>query len=586
MTKVDGVNHQQSDTEFDVIVVGSGAGALLAAIRASDEGLKALVIEKTALVGGTSAISGGGIWIPDNHDMPKAGLRDSIDVAFGYVKACAKGMASDDRVLAYVETARHMARYLTQIGVPYRCMPEYSDYYPAVAGALPGGRTMDPVDFNASKLGLEGLDLMRPTNPGQLIFGRMNINAFQARSMLARERKSKFMLMWIMARYFLDYPWRSKTRRDRRLTGGQALIGGLLTALRQRKIALWLQTPLESLVTENGRVTGVVVQKDGQSVRLQARQAVILGAGGFERNQAMREANLPQPTNQAWTATPPDANTGDAIRAGAAVGAQLHLMAHTWGVPTLMVPKEEKFRPMFVERSLPGCMVVNARGERFLNESGPYPEFQQAMFANHASTGGGIPAWIVFDATFRANYPIGPLMPAAAVPDSRLRKSWLNTVYWKGETLPELASQIGVDPAGLVASAARMTEFARTGKDLDFDRGGNVFDRYYGDTNVRPNPNLAPIAKGPFYAMKLHPGDIGTKGGLLTDRDARVLNEAGQVVAGLYCIGNNSASVMGPAYPGAGSTLGPAMTFAFRAIAAIKGQPLPLERTDLLEPAS
>lgn len=586
MTKVDGVHHQQSDTEFDVIVVGSGAGALLAAIRASDEGLKALVIEKTALVGGTSAISGGGIWIPDNHDMPKAGLRDSIDVAFGYVKACAKGMASDDRVLAYVETARHMARYLTQIGVPYRCMPEYSDYYPAVAGALPGGRTMDPVDFNASKLGLEGLDLMRPTNPGQLIFGRMNINAFQARSMLARERKSKFMLMWIMARYFLDYPWRNKTRRDRRLTGGQALIGGLLTALRKRKIALWLQTPLESLVTENGRVTGVVVQKDGQSVRLQARQAVILGAGGFERNQAMREANLPQPTNQAWTATPPDANTGDAIRAGAAVGAQLHLMAHTWGVPTLMVPKEEKFRPMFVERSLPGCMVVNARGERFLNESGPYPEFQQAMFANHASTGGGIPAWIVFDATFRANYPIGPLMPAAAVPDSRLRKSWLNTVYWKGETLPELASQIGVDPAGLVASAARMTEFARTGKDLDFDRGGNVFDRYYGDTNVRPNPNLAPIAKGPFYAMKLHPGDIGTKGGLLTDRDARVLNEAGQVVAGLYCIGNNSASVMGPAYPGAGSTLGPAMTFAFRAIAAIKGQPLPLERTDLLEPAS
>jgi 3-oxosteroid 1-dehydrogenase len=586
MSKEAGVQHPQSDTVFDVIVVGSGAGALLAAIRASDEGLKALVIEKTALVGGTSAISGGGIWIPDNHDMPKAGLRDSIDVAFGYVKACAKGLASDDRVLAYVETARHMARYLRQIGVPYRCMPHYSDYYPAVEGALPGGRTMDPVDFNASKLGLEGLNLMRPTNPGQLIFGRMNINAFQARSMLARERKSKFMLMWIMARYFLDYPWRNKTRRDRRLTGGQALIGGLLTALRQRKIDLWVQTPLESLVTENGRVTGVVVQKDGQSVRLQARQAVILGAGGFERNQAMREAHLPQPTDQAWTATPPEANTGDAIRAGAAVGAQLHLMAHTWGVPTMMVPKEEKFRPMFVERSLPGCMVVNARGERFLNESGPYPEFQQAMFANHASTGGGIPAWIVFDATFRANYPIGPLMPAAAVPDSRLRKSWLNTVYWKGETLQELASQIGVDPAGLVASAARMTEFARTGKDLEFDRGGNVFDRYYGDTHVQPNPNLAPIAKGPFYAMKLHPGDIGTKGGLLTDRDARVLNESGQVVAGLYCVGNNSASVMGPAYPGAGSTLGPAMTFAYRAIADIKGQPLPLERTDLLEPAS
>lgn len=583
MTTADSVKPQQADQQFDVIVVGSGAGALLAAIRASDEGLKAVVVEKTSLVGGTSAISGGGIWIPDNHDMPKAGLRDSIDVAFGYVKACAKGLASEDRVLAYVETARHMARYLAQIGVLYRCMPHYSDYYPTMEGALPGGRTMDPVDFNAARLGLDGLNLMRPTNPGQLIFGRMNINAFQAKSMLARERKSKWMLMWIMGRYFLDYPWRNKTRRDRRLTGGQALIGGLLMALRQRQIPLWLDTPLTSLVTENGRVTGVVVQKDGQSLRLLARQAVILGAGGFERNQAMREQYLPQPTEQGWTATPPGANTGDTIRAGAAVGGQLHLMSHTWGVPTMEVPKEEKFRPMFVERSLPGCMVVNALGERFLNESGPYPEFQQAMFANHAKTGGAIPAWIVFDADFRAKYPIGPLMPGAAVPDSRLRKSWLNTVYWKGETLEALAAQIGVDAAGLVASAARMTEFARTGKDLEFDRGGNVFDRYYGDAHVKPNPNLAPIAKGPFYAMKLHPGDIGTKGGLLTDRDARVLDDAGAVVQGLYCVGNNAASVMGPAYPGAGSTLGPAMTFAYRAIAAIKGQPLPLERTDLLE---
>ena len=569
--------------QFDVIVVGSGAGAMLAAIRAADEGLKALVIEKTDLVGGTSAISGGGIWIPDNHDMPRAGLRDSIDVAFGYVKTCARGLASDDRVLAYVETAREMARYLGQIGVPYRCMPHYSDYYPGVEGALPGGRTMDPRDFNAARLGAAALGQLRPTNPGQLIFGRMHINAFEARSMLARERKSKFVLMWIMARYFLDYPWRRKTPRDRRLTGGQALMGGLFTALRQRKVPLWLDTPLQSLIHEDGRVTGVVVQRDGRELTLRARKAVVLGAGGFERNQAMREQHLPKPTNAGWTATPPAANTGDAIRAGAAAGGALHLMAHTWGAPTMAVPKEEKFRALFVERSLPGCMVVNARGERFLNESGPYPEFQQAMFANHEKTGGAIPAWIVFDADFRAKYPIGPLMPSAAVPDSKLRKSWLNTVYWKADTLEQLAAQIGVDPAGLVASAARMSGFARTGEDLDFGRGGNVFDRYYGDVHVRPNPNLAPIAKGPFYAMMLHPGDIGTKGGLLTDRDARVLDESGQVIEGLYCVGNNSASVMGPAYPGAGSTLGPAMTFAYRAIAHLVGKPIALQRTDLLK---
>ncbi len=571
-----------ADDAYDVVVVGSGAGALLAAVRAADEGLSVLVIEKTGVLGGTSAVSGGGIWIPDNHDMPRAGLKDSVDAAFGYVKACAKGLASDDRILAYVETARRMARYLDGIGVRYRSMHRYSDYYPGMAGALPGGRTMDPVDFNARKLGVEALEQVRPTNPGQLVFGRMHINAFEAQSMLSRETKSRFVLMWIMARYFLDYPWRNKTRRDRRLTGGQALIGGLYAALRQRKLPLWLDSSLQSLVVESGRVTGVVVQREGGEVTVKARKAVILAAGGFERNQAMREQYLPQPTNQAWTATPVGGNTGDAIRAGAAVGARLHLMAHTWGAPTIEVPKEDKFRAVFVERSLPGCMVVNARGERFLNESGPYPEFQQSMFANHAKTGGAIPAWIVFDADFRAKYPIGPLMPGSAVPDSRLRRSWQDCVYWKADSLEALAGKIGVDGAGLVASAARMTAFARTGKDLDFDRGGNVFDRYYGDAHGRPNPNLAPIARAPFYAMKLYPGDIGTKGGLLTDRDARVLDDAGQPIAGLYGIGNNAASVMGPAYPGAGSTLGPAMTFAYRAVADIVGRPIPLERTDLL----
>lgn len=568
---------------FDVIVIGSGAGALLAAIRAADEGLKPLVVEKMPLLGGTSATSGGGIWIPDNHDMGKAGLRDSMDAAFRYVKASARGMASDDRILAYVETARHMARYLAEIGVPYRCVPTYADYYPTLDGAMPGGRTMDPLDFNAAKLGVQDLNLLRPTCPGQLIFGRMHINAFDARSMLARERKSKFVLMWIMARYFLDYPWRRKTKRDRRLTGGQALLGGLFTALRQRQIPLWLDSPMQSLIQENGRVCGVVVRQAGADVRVLARHGVVLGAGGFERNQAMREQYLPQPTDQSWTATPPEGNTGDAIRAGAEVGGALDLMSHSWGAPTLFVPKEEKFRALFVERSLPGCMVVNAQGQRFLNESGPYPEFQQAMYANHAQTGGAVPAWIVFDADFRSKYPIGPIMPSAAVPDSKLRKSWLNTVYWKGETLEDLARQIGVDPAGLVASAERMSGFARSGKDLDFGRGDNVFDRYYGDVNVKPNPNLAPIAKAPFYAMKLHPGDIGTKGGLVTDREARVLNAQGDVIEGLYCVGNNSASVMGPSYPGAGSTLGPAMTFAYRAVAHMVGKPIALERTDLLE---
>lgn len=571
--------------EFDVVVAGSGAGAMLTAIRAADAGLSVLVIEKTGLVGGTSATSGGGIWIPANHDMRRVGLRDSVDSAFRYVKACAKGLASDDRVLAYVETARHMAAYLQQIGVRYRSMPKYADYYPEVDGALPGGRTMDPVDFNAARLGVDGLSLLRPTNPGQLIMGRMTINAFEARSILARERKAKLLIMWIMLRYAIDYPWRRKTTRDRRLTGGQALLGGLWAALRKRHVTVWLNAPLQSLMRNGTRITGAIVLRDGNACTVGARKGVVLAAGGFERNQAMRDAHLPRPTDAAWTATPPGCNTGDAILAGAEAGGQLHLMSHTWGVPTMQVPKEDRFRGVFVERSLPGCMVVNALGKRFVNESCPYPEFQQAIYADHARTGASVPAWIVFDADFRRKYPIGPLAPGEAVPDSRLRKSWLNVLYWKDDTLEGLAKQIGVDPQGLADSAARMTGYARTGKDLEFDRGGNVFDRYYGDLSVQPNPNLAPIARGPFYALKLYPGEIGTKGGLLTDRDARVLDASGAVIEGLYCIGNNSASVMGPSYPGAGSTLGPAMTFGYRAVAAMTGRPIALERADLLEAA-
>jgi 3-oxosteroid 1-dehydrogenase len=498
------------------------------------------------------------------------------------VKNCAKGLADDRRILAYVETASEMARYLRGIGVRYRAMAKYADYYPGVPGSLPGGRTMDPVDFNARRLGHEALELLRPTNPGQLIFGRMQINAFEARSILARERKAKLVLAWIMLRYFIDYPWRNKTRRDRRLTGGQALMGGLLAALRERGIPLWLNCSLQSLLTRDGRVVGAVVSRDGQSVEVQARRGVLLGAGGFERNQAMREQYLPKPTDQAWTASPPECNTGDAVKAGAAVGGTLHLMEHSWGAPTLFVPKEEKYRALFIERSLPGCLVVNARGERFVNESCPYPEFQQAMYADHALTGAAIPAWIVFDAEFRRKYPIGPLAPGEAVPDERLRRSWLNVVYWKDQTLQGLAGQIGVDATGLAASVAKMNDYARTGKDVDFDRGGNVFDRYYGDVNVKPNPNLAPIAKPPFYAIKLWPGELGTKGGLLTDAEARVLDAQGRPIEGLYCVGNNAASVMGPSYPGAGSTIGPAMAFAYRAAAHLAGQPLALKRTDLL----
>lgn len=566
--------------EVDVVVVGTGGGGLLAAVRAHDLGLSVQLIEKTNLVGGTTALSGGGLWVPCNFSQKESGVSDDLRDAFTYVRTCARGLASDDRVLAYVETASKMAAYVHGLGVKYRCVPLYSDYYPTLPGARPGGRTMDPIAFDASRLGLDGLAELRPSS--QLILGRMSIDAFDAHTILDKTRGWFLTFLKVVVRYWLDLPWRFKTRHDRRMTGGQALAGGLFWAARERRVPIATRTRLVDLVVEDGRVGGVVVETPAGRRTIKAKRGVVLAAGGFERNQAMREKYLPKPTSFEWTATPAEANTGDAILAAERVGAQLHLMAHTWGAPTMRIPGLDRYLPIFVERSMPGCMVVNRQGKRFLDESGPYPEFQQAMFADNDAGGGAVPAWIVFDAAFRKKYPMGPLMPASMMPDDRVPRRYWDKVVWKGETWEALGAKIGVDPAGLAASAARMTEFARSGVDDDFGRGGNVFDRYYGDVNVKPCPNLAPIGTAPFYAMQIWPGDIGTKGGPLTDRDARVLDAAGAVIPGLYCIGNNSASVMGPAYPGAGSTLGPALTFGYRAAADLAGQSLPIEHPDWL----
>jgi len=325
-----------------------------------------------------------------------------------------------------------------------------------------------------------------------------------------------------------------------------------------------LNTDFQTLITDNERVIGMQVCRDGQTLQLHARQAVIFGAGGFEQNQALRERYLPQPTLRDWSATPPGNNTGAALQAGIELGAATALMDWAWWAPTITVPGEEKPRGVFAERAFPGAIVVNSLGRRFVNEAAPYLEFVDAMYRDNQHTGGkSIPCWVIFDGHFRFNYAMGPLMPAQVMPDSRLRKEWLNTLYFKADSLAALAAQIGVDSAGLEQTVQKMNAYASSGVDADFGRGGNVFDRYYGDSNVKPNPCLAPLSKGPYYAMRLDAGDIGTKGGLLTNEHAQVVSQDGEVIPGLYAIGNCSASVMGTSYPGAGGTLGPAMTFGY-----------------------
>lgn len=558
------------DSQYDVVVVGSGAGAMMAAVRAHDNGFSVLVVEKAELYGGTSAVSGGGIWIPNNDHIAREGGQDCREDALTYLKAATAGLVPASRLASYVDAAPRMLRYAeSNTRVRYRAVPGYADYYQDLPGSKMGLRSLDPLAFDARELGGDYLK-MRETSPTMLMFGRISMTTFEAITLLARIKGWRGLAAKLILRYWTDLPGRLKSRRDRRLAMGAALVGALRRSMMDRNIPLWLSTPMDRLIVEKGRVTGIVVRRDGREMRISARKGVILAAGGFERNQAMREKYLPKPTNARWTAAPP-CNTGDAIRAGQAIGASVGLMEHAWWTPTVYVPGEEKPRGLFSERALPGCLVVNRLGKRFANEAQDYLDFVLAMYEDHRKTSANLPAWMIFDANFRFKYNAGPLVSGSVMPDKRVPKDWLGKTYFRSDTLEGLAKAIGVDHAGLAESVRRINQYAQTGVDADFGKGSNKYDTFYGDPSVKPNPCLGPVVKPPFYALRLDGGDIGTKGGLLTDEHGRVLDEAGIPILGLYATGNTSASVTGASYPGAGATLGPAMTFGYIAANHIAG---------------
>lgn len=551
----------QGGDEFDVIVVGSGGGALLSAIRAHDLGMKVLVIEKGDQYGGTTATSGGALWIPLNGQAP-----DDPASALAYLEAAVGDTTTAGKVRAYLESGPEMIRYVNEkTSLRYRVSEGYADYYQEMPGAVASGRAMAPEPFDGSLL-REDFHRLRPTHPGSTLMG-IGMTIPESNAMATKAPGWVGIVVKIMLRYWLDLPWRFRTKRDRRLCLGSALIGGLRHAMLQRAIPLWLECPMESLIVEGGRVRGVGARRNGAAITLRARCGVILAAGGFERNQAMREQYLPHPTRQEWSATPAGLNTGDTIRAAEAIGARLEKMDLSWGTPTVRNPGvPQGSQPVFAERGFGGSVCVNREGRRFANEALSYDRFQLAMQAEHARSGGAIPAWWVFDTRYRKNCPFGPLLPSSALPDSRVPKEWWGDFIFKDESLEGLARQIGVDAAGLAEAVRRNNDYARTGVDPEFGRGNSVYDRYWSLRSAKPNPCLVAIDTAPYYAVKIQPGDTGTKGGPAITDDAQVIDKAGQPIPGLYCIGNNSAAALGRAYPGAGGTIGPAMVFGFRAV--------------------
>lgn len=552
------------DHSVDFLVVGSGAGAMTAAIVAHDRGAETLLIEKASCYGGSSAMSGGSLWIPNNHLMLDAEVNDTRADALTYLQQATAGRVPEAKLEAYVDSAPEMLRYLSE-STHLRCqaLPHYCDYYPTVPGSKPGARSIEAETFDGRLLGEDVLRLREPSIQ-TLIMGRVSMTAAEARILLVRSPGWMRLMLRLVLRYALDVPWRFRSKRDRALTMGNALVGSLRLSLRDRGIPLWLDTPARELVLEDGRVTGVVAEREGRRIRIRARRAVLLAAGGFEGSQALREKYLPNPTRAEWSAANPD-NTGDALAMGLAAGAATELLDDAWWGPTTVVPGESRARMLVIEKGLPGSILVNQAGERFVNEAAPYIDVVRAMYEKNAPGAGSVPAYLVFDARFRRSYPFGPFLQSSQQPDSLIGSYIRNGYLRKADTLRGLASQLGVDADGLEATVRRMNDYARTGIDLDFHRGENLFDRYYGDRNVRPNPCLAPLETAPFYGIEAYAGDLGTKGGLRTDERARVLRESGEPIPGLYAAGNCSGALMGPTYAGAGATLGPAMTFGYLA---------------------
>jgi 3-oxosteroid 1-dehydrogenase len=551
------------DTEVDVLVIGSGGGGMTAALAAEASGLDTLVVEKAAQFGGSTALSGGGIWVPGAPSQKREGYTPDPDGVFDYLKRITGGVVSDARLREYVDKAPEMMQFLEKRSAWFEFVwkPGYADYYPELPGGSELGSTINVPAIDLRKLGDEEQNLLTPLAlaPKGIWFGPKDLRLFY---LVRQSWRGKAVLVKLLWRMF-----RARVFGDRMAAIGQSLAARLRLAMKERNIPLWLSSPMTELITDvDGTVVGAVVERNGRAHRIGARGGVIIASGGFDHDMAWRREHLPV-LEKDWSFGNPD-NMGDGIRAGEKVGAATDLLDEAWWFPAMCWP-DGRLQFMLNERMMPSQFVVNGEGKRFINEAAPYMDFAHAMIEGQRTGAGYIPCWLITDHRSFNRYVVGghlpiPKIPFAPVPTGRkLPAAWLQSgIVQEGATLEELAGKIGVPAATLRETAQRFNELARNGHDDDFNRGDSAYDNYYGDPTL-PNPNLYPLTKAPYYAFQIILGDLGTSGGLRTDEQARVLRDDGTVVDGLYAVGNASAAVMGRSYAGAGATIGPAMTFGY-----------------------
>jgi 3-oxosteroid 1-dehydrogenase len=543
--------------EYDVVVVGSGAAGMTAALTAAKRGLRVVVVEKAPTFGGSAARSGAGIWIPNNEVILAAGVPDTPAKAAAYLASVVGPEVPADRQAAFLAQGPAMVSFVIKNSpLRFRWMESYSDYYPERAGGMPNGRSIEPAQFDGHLLGAELAHLNPayiPVPDGVVVYSAdykwLNLATVNAKGLAVSAT--------CISRYLA-----ATLRGEKPLTMGQALAAGLRAGLLNAGVPVWLNTPFVDLQFDSaGRATGVVVLRNGVSTLITATRGVIVGSGGFEHNAALRNEFQQQPIGTDWTVGAKE-NTGDGIAAGRRAGSALDLMDDAWWGPSIPLPEEPYF--CLAERTLPGSILVNEAGRRFVNEAAPYSDVVHVMYERNQAAP-DIPSWLIFDQNYRNRYLFKDVAATLPFPDA-----WYQSgAAFKAWTIEDLARQIAVPAATLRATVERFNGFAAGGDDVDFHRGRSAYDHYFTDPAVTPNSCLAALWLAPFYAFKIVPGDLGTKGGMRTDARARVLRADGSVIPGLYAAGNASGAVMGRSYAGAGSTIGPAMTFGYVAASTV-----------------
>ncbi|MBM7520245.1 3-oxosteroid 1-dehydrogenase [Nocardioides nitrophenolicus] len=540
---------------YDVVVVGAGGAGMSAALAAAHHGLDTVLVEKSAHFGGSTARSGGGVWIPGNYALQAAGQVDAGDreAARTYLDSIVGDVVPKVRRDTYLDRGPEVLDFLREkTPLRFTWVPEYADYLPEQPGGRPRGRSVEPVPMDARFLGEELARLHPPYTkaPANLIVTQAD---FRKLSLGLRTLRGPLTMVKVMVKRLLAILTGKKM-----FAMGNAIAIGLRKGLVDAGVPVAYDTALLDLLVEDGRVVGVVVESGGARREIRARRGVVLGSGGFEHSQELREKFLPQPTSAEWS-TGAASNTGAGLLAGTAAGAATDLLDDAWWGPTIPLPGRAWF--CLAERNLPGSIIVNSAGRRYMNEALPYVEATHEIYQGQATGVDHVPSYMVFDQTYRNRYLFAGVPGRQPFPGRWYKEG----VVVRADTLAELAGRLGLPEGSLDATVARFNGFARSGVDEDFHRGESAYDKYYSDPTVKPNCSLAPIEKGPFYAVKIVPGDLGTKGGLVTDERARVLREDGSVIPGLYAAGNVSSAVMGNTYPGPGGTIGPAIVFGYLA---------------------